>query len=207
SEQDRQRVRSEFDLHDRFVIGCIGQLFETKGQHHLLRAFGKISTEIPNGHLLLVGGGDRKPLEDLANDLGLQRRITFSGYRKDVPACISAMDMVVHPSLSEAFCQVLIESMSAGKALVTTDVGGAAEVVTQDETGLLVPPSDPEAIAEAILRVYKNPALRDKLASAGQASVRQRFPVSLMVERQVSCYRQWLNGIERSTTMKSQVEL
>jgi glycosyltransferase involved in cell wall biosynthesis len=180
SEQDRQRVRSELDLRDRFVIGCIGQLFETKGQHHLLRAFAIVANEIEKGHLLLVGGGDRKPLESLARELGLQDRVTFSGYRKDVPACIGAMDMVVHPSLSEAFCQVLIESMAAGKALVTTDVGGAPEVVTQDETGLLVPASNPGAIAEAILKLYQNAPLRNKLAIAGQASVRQRFPVSLM---------------------------
>jgi glycosyltransferase involved in cell wall biosynthesis len=195
TEQARKRVRDEFELGSKFVIGCIGQLFETKGQDHLLRAMGTVADRIPEAHLLLVGGGDRKPFEDLANELGLQDRVTFAGYRKDVPACIGAMDMVVHPSLSEAFCQVLIEAMAAGKPLVSTDVGGAPEVVMQDETGLLVPPADSNAIAHAILDLYEAPSRRERLALAGQASVRQRFPVNLMVEKQVECYVRWLNGV------------
>jgi glycosyltransferase involved in cell wall biosynthesis len=194
TEADRNRVREELNLKDRFVIGCIGQLFETKGQSHLLKALQLVVDQVPNSHLLFLGGGDRKPFAELANQLGLSERVTFAGFRKDVPACMSAMDMVVHPSLSEAFCQVLIESMAAGKALVSTDVGGAAEVITQGETGMLVPPADPEAIARAILEVYKTPGLKDKLERTGRASVRRRFPVNLMVDRQLSCYKEWLNG-------------
>jgi len=195
TEKDRERIRNEFGLDSRFVIGCVGQLFETKGQKHLILALKELAKEIPEGHLLLVGGGDRKPLEDLARDLGLQNRITFAGYRKDIAACFSAMDMVVHPSLSEAFCQVLIEAMAVGKPLVSTDVGGAPEVITQGETGILVPPEDSMAIARAILDLYRLPERREQLARNAQSSVRKRFPVSLMVERQLSCYSRLLKDI------------
>jgi glycosyltransferase involved in cell wall biosynthesis len=202
TEEDRRRVRAELNLEDRFVIGCIGQLFETKGQSFLLKALSLVADQVPNGHLLFLGGGDPKPFEDLARELGLSDRVTFAGFRKDVPACMKAMDLVVHPSLSEAFCQVLIESMAAGKPLVTTDVGGAAEVVTQGETGILVPPADPESIARAIVEVYKSPQLKDKFERAGQESVRRRFPVSLMVDRQLSCYERWFNGSGSVTNLE-----
>jgi glycosyltransferase involved in cell wall biosynthesis len=191
SKQEGERVRAEFNFGSRFVIGTIAQLFETKGQKYLLKALSEVSERMPDAHLFFVGGGDPKPLELLAGELGLNGRVTFAGYRKDVPACISAMDLIVHPSLSEAFCQVLIETMAAGRPIISTDVGGAREVIDHDKTGLLVPPSDAPAIARALLDLYQAPEKRAALAKAGQTSVYQRFPVSLMVEHQVNCYKRW----------------
>jgi glycosyltransferase involved in cell wall biosynthesis len=109
---------------------------------------------------------------------------------------MNAMDLVVHPSLSEAFCQVLIESMSVGKPLISTDVGGAKEVITNGETGILVPPEDAEAIAKAIKEVYFNQEFCQKMALAGQKSVRERFTIENMVNQQIECYENWLKEVK-----------
>jgi glycosyltransferase involved in cell wall biosynthesis len=192
TEQDRQRVRAEFGIGSEFVVGCIARFFKNKGHVHLLSALKELIPEIPNVRLLLLGSGDRKMIEDLSRERGLEKRVIFAGYRQDVPACMKAMDVVVHPSLSEAFCQVIIETMGVGTALISTDVGGAPEVITHGETGMLVPPSDARAIARAILELYRNPELRHRIAAAGQKSVRERFTVERMVRQQLDCYHRWL---------------
>jgi glycosyltransferase involved in cell wall biosynthesis len=103
-----------------------------------------------------------------------------------------AADVVVHPSLSEAFSQVLIEAMAVGTPLVSTDVGGAREAIADGETGLLVPPADVGAIVRAVSRLYRDPGLGRRLAAAAGESVRRRFTVEHMVRRQVECYRRML---------------
>src|SRR5437762_3247273 len=111
TEDDRELIREEFNLTDKFVIGCIGQLFSTKGQEYLVSALSELVAKIPNVCLLLVGGGDKQPLVSLIRKLEFEDRVVFAGFRSDVAACMRAADIVVHPSLSEAFCQVLIETM------------------------------------------------------------------------------------------------
>lgn len=194
TEEDRKRVRAEFTFTSEFVVGCIGNLFKTKGHIYLLTALRELIEEVPNVKLLLVGSGDKTYVEEIVSNLQLEERVVFAGFRRDVPACMRAMDLVVHPSLSEAFCQVLIETMSVGTPLITTDVGGATEVVTHGETGMVVPPADTDAIADTVLRLYRNPELRRHIAAAGQRSVRLRFPVERMVEKQIECYRRLLKG-------------
>jgi len=194
SEADRQRIRAEFNFTSEFVIGCVGQLFKTKGHFYLLSAVKDLIADIPEIRVLLLGTGDRALVEAMVDELGLQERVIFAGFRSDAAACMSAMDLVVHPSLSEAFCQVLIEAMATGTPLVSTDVGGAAEVVTHGETGLLVPAANVDAITQAVLSLYRNPEQRRQMASAGQASVRQRFTVPRMVLQQLECYRRLLES-------------
>lgn len=191
-ETDRRRVRAEFGLDDDFVIGCIGHLYETKGHRFLLEALPALLGDIPRARLLLLGRGDRRALEGKASALGLENRLVFAGFRTDVAACIRAMDVVVHPSLSEAFCQVLVETLAVGTPLVATDVGGARDVVADGETGVLVPPADASAIVRAVLMLHRDPERRRRMALAGQERVRQRFSVENMVNAQIQCYQRWL---------------
>lgn len=194
TDEDRQRIRAEFNFTSEFVIGCVAQLFKTKGHLYLLSAIKDLVPEIPEIRVLLLGTGDRSFVETIVNDLGLKERVVFAGFRTDAAACMKAMDLLVHPSLSEAFCQVLIEGMAVGTAVISTDVGGAPEVITDGETGLLVPPADAKAIAEAVLSLYRDPQRRSEIASAGQTSVRRRFTVPRMVVQQIECYQRLLNG-------------
>jgi glycosyltransferase involved in cell wall biosynthesis len=202
NEADRQRVREELGIESRFVLGCIGNLHKTKGHIYLFQALKQLAKEIPNVCVLLLGDGDRDLIKTMVRELELEDRVIFAGFRRDVPACISAMDIVVHPSLSEAFCQVLIEAMSVGTPLVATNVGGAAEVVAHGETGVLIPPADPAAISQAVLELYRNPEQRRRMAQAGQSSVRSRFTIERMVNQQVDCYQRWLGEADAKRSVK-----
>ena len=192
TEDDRRRVRAEFGFESGFVIGCVGRLFKNKGHVYLISALKELAVEIPNVKLFLLGSGDRDSIEAMGRDYGVEDRLVFAGYRKDVSACMRAMDLLVHPSLSEALPQVLIEAMAVGTGLVATKVGGAPEIVTHHETGLLVPPADSGAIVREVLELYRNPGFRQRLATAGQKSVRERFTVEQMVSRYMDCYQRYL---------------
>lgn len=196
TEEDRQRIRTEFGLGSDFVLGSVGRFFKNKGHRYLIAALKELAVEIPHIRLLLLGSGDRSSIQEMARTHGVLDRLIFAGYRKDVPACMSAMDLLVHPSLSESFGQVLVEAMAVGTAAVATAVGGVPEIVTDQETGLLVPAKDSKAIARAVLELYRDPSRRERLGRAGQRSVRQRFPVQRMVERQVALCRRYLAEIQ-----------
>lgn len=192
TDADRQRVRAELGLDGAFVIGCVARFFKTKGHVHLLAAARQLARGIPNLRVLLLGGGDRRSVEAMVRDEGLGDRVIFAGYRGDVPACMRAMDVVVHPSLTEAFCQTVIEALAAESPLVVTDVAAAPEVVSDGVNGLLVPPADPAALAAAVQRLHDDPAAAHRMADAGRRSVVDRFTVDRMVSAQVDHYRRWL---------------
>ena len=192
---DGRRVRSELGLTDEFVVGCVARFFKTKGHQYLLAAVRTLTATIPNLRLMLLGGGDRSGIEEMVREHGLEGRVIFTGYRNDVPACMRAMDVVVHPSLTEAFCQTVVEALAAGAPLVVTDVAAASEVVTHGETGMLVPARDPAAIVEAVRALHRDPAATRRMADAGQRSVRERFTIDRMVSQQVECYHRWLDDV------------
>lgn len=197
TDEDRRRVRTELGLEGAFVVGCVARFFKTKGHTYLLTAAGELAREIPNLKILLLGGGDRSAIERMVRDNGLGAHVVFGGYRDDVPACLRAMDVVVHPSLTEAFCQAVIEALAAGAPLVVTNVAAASEVVTDGVHGLLVPPADPAAIATAVRRVYRDPAFARRMAESGRRSVLDRFTIDRMVDGQLECYRRWLSPAAR----------
>jgi glycosyltransferase involved in cell wall biosynthesis len=195
-ENDGRRIRAEFNLTENdFVIGTIGNFFPTKGHRFLISAAKILIDEIPNLKLLFVGeGGDTETLKRQISELGLDEHVIFTGFRRDVNACMKAVDVVVHPSLSEAFCQVLVETMSVETPIISTNVGGAKEVITNNENGLLIPAEDSGAIVEAILKVYRNRDFARKIALAGRKSVQERFTVEKMVNHQIECYETWLRN-------------
>ena len=192
TDDDRRRVRAELGLDGAFVIGCVARFFKTKGHQYLLAAARQLATEIPTLKVLLLGGGDRSAIDAMVREHDLGDRVIFGGYRGDVPACMRAMDVVVHPSLTEAFCQTIVEALTAGAPLVVTDVAAASEVVTDGVTGLLVPPADPEAIASAVRRLHGDPAGARRMADEGRRSVVERFTIDRMVAGQLETYRRWL---------------
>lgn len=190
TDDDRRRVRAQLGLDGSFVIGCVARFFRTKGHSHLLAAARELAREIPTLKVLLLGGGDRASIEAMVRENNLEDRVIFAGYRRDVPACMRAMDVVVHPSLTEAFCQTVVEALAAGAPLIATNVAAAPEVVTDGVHGFLVPPADPAAIAAAVFRVYRDPALARRMADEGRRSVTARFTIDRMVTKQIECYRQ-----------------
>jgi glycosyltransferase involved in cell wall biosynthesis len=192
TDEDRSKVRAEFGLQSKFLLGCVGRFFKNKGHVYLFEALMELINEIPEIHLLLLGSGDKSRLEKIIGECGLEKFVTFAGYRRDVPACMKAMDLFVHPSLSESFGQVVVEAMNVGTAVVAAGVGGVPEIVTDHQTGLLVPPGNANAISHAVLELYRDSELRRGLAQAGQKSVRERFSVDQMVTKQLNSYQRFL---------------
>jgi len=160
------------------TVGVVGRLRGEKGQAVLLEAFAKIREGCDDLRLRVVGDGpDRAKLEARARELGIADCVEWMGSRppEEVRRLYRTMDVVVVPSLAEGFGLVAAEALAAGRPVVASDVGGLPEVVKHGETGLLVPPDDAEALADAIARIMDDSSLGERLARTGKADVRERF--------------------------------
>jgi glycosyltransferase involved in cell wall biosynthesis len=198
-------IREEFKIDNSVpLVGIIAHLTPWKGHDYFLKAAVKIAEEIPDVMFMIVGDviyqteGHRKykeVLEKLCSDLGLQDRVIFTGFRNDIPEIISTLDLVVHASSQpEPFGRILIEAMAMGKPLVATNLGGVPEIVKNGYTGLLVPPKEPAAIAEASIKILKNRQLALKLGNNGLEHARLNFDVISHVEQIEKLYYNVLNG-------------
>jgi glycosyltransferase involved in cell wall biosynthesis len=189
----RERIRKELALDERsFVLGTVGRLFWVKNHTALLKAFARLSEGWKNIILLIVGDGpERASLESQTRQLGIAEQVLFTGYRSDVFDVMAAMDVLVHPSLGEAFCQALSEGAALEKPIVTTDVGGAREVVEDKVSGLLVPPGDVDALYQGLQSML---AGSSGWAEMGKLAGRrmQQFTAERMVAAYEEQYLRWL---------------
>lgn len=177
---------------DALVIGCVGRLSEQKGHRYLLDAFAQVAAELPSARLLIVGDGDLEAsLRIQATALGVDARVCFAGHRSDVPRVLGALDVLAMASTYEGTPLALFEALAAGKAIVSTAVDGCAEILRHDETGLLVPARDPVALAQALLRVAREPELRSRLAAAARADS-VRYDVRTGVAQMEAIYERLL---------------
>src|SRR5439155_1397923 len=138
--------------------------------------------------------GYKEELLSHAIRLGLRDRVVFTGFRDDVADVLSEVAVSVLPSLSEGLSNALLESMAMGVPVVATRVGGNPEAVEEDVTGLLVPPRDPAALAEAICRLLENHRLASRFIQAGRQRVVERFSLERMVQETERLYLKLLNG-------------
>jgi glycosyltransferase involved in cell wall biosynthesis len=167
-------------------VGRLDRSSSWKGVHVLISAFSRLRLTVPEVGLRLVGDGDAVPeLRDLADRLGCLDGVEFAGHRRgaDLVREYQEAAVTVLPSLTEAesFGMTLVESMACGTPVIGSRVGGIVHVISEDETGLLVEPGEPRALAEACERVLTQPDLADRLAAAGRAAAVGRFawPVRL----------------------------
>jgi glycosyltransferase involved in cell wall biosynthesis len=143
---------------DSLVFGTIGRLVPTKGLSYLIAAFSKVKKQMPSVHLVLVGDGPcRAELQMQAADALCGDSVHFLGHRANVEQLLKGMDVFILASVAEGMPRVLLEAMAAGVPCVATQVGGIPEVINGEAVGFLVPPGDPEALAEMMLRVAKMP--------------------------------------------------
>jgi glycosyltransferase involved in cell wall biosynthesis len=189
-EGEGRRLRRELGLAPgQPVIGTVGNLFPVKGHTYLLQAMAGLAPRHPDLVLLLVGRPLlRQQLEAEARALGVAGRVRFLGFRDDVQALLDAMDVFVLPSLSEGLSLSLLEAMAAGLPVVATAVGGNPELVREGETGYLVPPRDPAALASAIGRLLVDRASAQAFGAAGRRRVLEEFSAERMVERYEALY-------------------
>jgi glycosyltransferase involved in cell wall biosynthesis len=187
---------------DEVAVGCAVVLSEQKGMRYLLEAARDVVGREPRVRFVIAGDGPlRAELERRARDEGLEGRVLFLGYRRDVPDLVAALDAYVLPSLWEGLPLALLEAMAAGKPIVCTTVGGNPEIVTSGENGLLVAPRDPRALADAIVRVAQDADLRARARTANVKKFGAQFSLEAMVEGHTRAY---LELLERRRGVVSQ---
>jgi glycosyltransferase involved in cell wall biosynthesis len=170
---------------DRPLVLTVARLDPQKGHRHLLVA----ATEVPDAMFVLAGDGpERQALEELAERLDVADRVRFLGERSDVADLLAACDVFVLPSLYEGLPISLLEAMAAERPTIATAIGGVDEVVRDGESGLLVPPAQPGAMASALRRLLADAELRARLAAAGHSLVTTQFSAPAMVQRVTELY-------------------
>ena len=174
-------------------VGLVGRLTPQKGHRYLIEAAPKILASCPNVTFLFIGDGpDRQQLETLVKGAGLQNRFAFSGAQRDMPSVYAGLDAVVLPSINEGLPMTLIEALAAARPVVATSVGDVPTLIRNRETGLLVEPRNPEALAQAIISLLIDADLRTTLARNGQQWVEQKFSATAMADRYHDIYRETL---------------
>jgi glycosyltransferase involved in cell wall biosynthesis len=187
---DRRRMLDELGVPaDAFVIGIVARLSPVKDHATLLRAIASLRDRIPGLRCVLIGDGpERGAIEALADSLGIRDIVHLAGERSQPPNLHGLFDVSVLCSTTEAFPNSVLEAMAAARPVVATDVGGTPDAVHQGTTGLLVPPGDPSRLAEAILRLYDEPALRTKLGNAGHAAARAGYSADAVIRQVEALY-------------------
>jgi glycosyltransferase involved in cell wall biosynthesis len=179
------------------LAGTVGRLQAVKDQLTLVRAFAQcVARRLPGSEqlcLLIAGDGPlRAEVEDEVRACGLGARIWLAGEREDVPEVLRSLDFFVLPSISEGISNTVLEAMASALPVVATAVGGNSELVVDGETGVLVPPADPAALATALSTCAADAALRQRLGQAGRRRVEQGFSLDGMVERYTDLYQHLL---------------
>jgi glycosyltransferase involved in cell wall biosynthesis len=174
----------------RTVVGIVGRLQPWKGQERLVEAVSLLHRSGDDVHLLVVGGeahgfsaGFEQHLRQRVAELGLDDRVTLTGQVDDVTPYLAAMDVMVNASDHEPFGIVLLEAMAQGVPVLAVSDAGPREIVVPDESGVLVPSSRPDALADALRRLIGDSGLRERLGRQGRERVRERFTDELMAER------------------------
>jgi L-malate glycosyltransferase len=193
---DRHRGRQSLGLaDDQILLLAVAKLTDHKGHRFLLEAMPALVRQLPNAVVALAGDGElRDSLEQQAEQLGVQSHLRFLGFRNDVYDLIQAADLFVLPSHMEGLCSTLIDVMLAERTIVTTTAGGIPDLVGGNEPGNLpvawaVPPRDPRALSEAILRALASPEECAKMQKLARRRAEERFTADSMVEATLAVYR------------------
>jgi glycosyltransferase involved in cell wall biosynthesis len=186
----RGTLRQELGLAEQTSVICsVGRLVAVKNHELLLQAMKDILGPIPHAVVVIVGDGElRKELEQRAASLGLAGRVFFLGWRNDLERIYADADVVVNHSLNEGTPVALIEAMAAARPVVATSVGGNGDVVRTGETGWLVPPNDPPALARTIVYVLTHEEEAAHIAQAARRFVLSQFAAERLITRMKTFY-------------------
>ncbi|MBS3956574.1 MAG: glycosyltransferase family 4 protein [Clostridiales bacterium] len=164
------------------LVGYVGRLSLVKGAEYFIQMAARLVQREPDVCFVVVGSGPEEGrLREIAAAYALGERLVFLGHVSPAAPVLAACDVVVLPSLSEGMPTVTLEAMALAKPVVATRVGGLPDVVADGETGLLVPPADPDALAEAVASLLRDPARARAMGEAGRARVEERFTLERML--------------------------
>jgi glycosyltransferase involved in cell wall biosynthesis len=180
---------------DPFTLGMVGRLVPQKSHATAIQALPLILKSVPRVRLVILGDGPlRQELTRLVDQLHLTAHVEFLGYQPQALEWMRHFDLLIHPSQHEGFGLVLLEAMAARLPIVATRVSAIPEIVQDGQTGLLVPPQDPPALAQAVVQLLTNPEQRAQMGAAGYARLVQEFSVARMVERTAALYQSLLSS-------------
>ena len=197
---DVETGKKEFDIpQNSNVIGVVGRLVPIKGHKYLVSAAKRIIKEFGNTVFVFVGDGYLEArLQRQAESLGVRKNIIFAGWRNDVIKILGLFDVLVLPSLNEGMGKVLIEGMALGKPIVASSVGGIIDLVKNGDNGILVPPRDSDALAEAILKLIRNKNLTQELGKNGKSKVYPEYDTFVMIRQIEDLYERLLSKFTSS---------
>jgi glycosyltransferase involved in cell wall biosynthesis len=186
---------------EEFLVCNVGALTDHKDHATLIRAAQIALAEAPQIRFIVLGEGElRSSLETQIAQAGLGGRFRLLGFRDDVESCLVASDLFALSSHMEGLCTSLLDAMLLRLPIVATRAGGVADIVADGETGLLVAPRQSQALAHAILRMMRDDALRDRLATAAERCVREQFTMERTVELTQAAYHQILGRFKEEST-------
>ncbi len=199
SNVDQKKLREEFRFErnipfDAPVVGTLGELKKLKGQEDFVIAAGEIVKTFPDAHFVVVGVDNsidqnyRRKLKRLVKVFDLEKQFTFLDWIEDTTPFLSALDVFVSPSHSESFGLAILEAMASGTAVVSTETGGAKELLQHGKSGLLAEIKNPVNIAEKVCNILENGEKRKMLGSAGQESASENFSLDKMIVRTEDVY-------------------
>ena len=196
-----QSVRKDLGYTDgTVVVGCVGRISPGKGHQELLAAASQLRSAFPHVRYLFVGEASygeqdyAAQVMNLRQSLGVNDITQFTGFRRDIPEVMAALDVFAFPSHAEAFGLVLIEAMAMARPVVSSNCDGVLDIVVDGETGIMVPPRDPEALAGALRVLLKDPSLRARMGNAGRARVLVRFEKRRLFDELLGIYASLLRG-------------
>ena len=192
------KVRAELGgSPDHFLIGMAGQLIPWKNHRVFLQAAAQVAQRIPNARFAVMGTdvfGDHVSYEGelraLAHELGIEDLLTFAGHRDDMAEAMRALDALVQPSVGEPFGRAVAEAMSTARPVIAVDRAGPAEIIADGVSGILVPPNDPDAIAEALLALASEPERAERLGAAARERICAHFGLEAHADAVQELYRE-----------------
>ena len=210
-EEDSSALTSKDYLHrefsfavDDYLVGIVAHLADHKGHQYLIQATKILKKQAPKIKTIIVGEGPLSmELDRQAKELDVEDIIFFLGFRKDIPKILSSLDLFVLSSHLEGMGSSILDAMASRLPVVATKVGGIPDVVIHGETGLLVPPRNPSALARAILMLYSDKTLASHLGQKGYELVHRKFSAEAMADKVVRLYekvglRKWIKIYEKA---------
>jgi glycosyltransferase involved in cell wall biosynthesis len=195
-QRDPAAVRAELGIaNGALCVGVVGNIQEWKGQAVLVEAMAEVVRAVPQARGLIIGGvhragaayGDR--LQKQIHELNLNRVLSITGFRRDVADVMNALDVIVHTSVrAEPFGRVILEGMFLGKPVVASAAGGVPELIDEGHTGFLVPPREPQPLADRLIRLLRDGELRRSIGTQAQAWARDKFALERHVAAMTTLY-------------------
>lgn len=195
--EERTSLREELGItKNEFLIGVVGRLCARKNQEFVIEAANRLKdSELNLKHIIVGEDSSLKKeyetrLKQLINKYSLQDRVFLIGFRKNIAEILNILDLLVIPSLEEAFGIIALEGMASGTPVVANKVGGLVEVIKDGETGILTPVNDINSLTEIIIDLLTNQEKRDRIIKRAREEVREKFSIEVMINRTEELYKQ-----------------